>query len=618
KKIAMPARSHPIAIAKGPNGFAVASDRDESVRLGTLDTIGAAPAISTGAHAGGIAFSNDGATLFVSDRAKSSVVAIDTRSHAVERISTGLHPTDLLVDGDELYVAESDGDSVGIYGVGDQKPIVRVFVGDEADGHRLAGVSPNALAAQGDNVFVSLGAANSIAVLQHHRVAFRLPAGWYPTDIVPSGRRLLVVDGKGEGARPNPNFDPAAKGDRDYIGAIEFGSIRAIDLSDPSLREGNAQGATGWRSHVARSIVRANGPIRHVFFILKENRSYDQVLGDMPEGNGDSKLVLFGEKVTPNQHAIAKRFGLFDNAYADGEVSDAGHNWADAAFANDYVQRYWPPTYGDRRDSDFTVAGMGPSAPQNGYMWDGARRSHVTFRDYGEMTDLVHAWKISVMAPGLVGRADTNYVGWNLDYSDVDRVKEWRREFRGFVHAGTVPALEYLWLPGDHTYGTRVGKPTPTAYVAINDYAVGLIVDEISHSPIWKSSAIFITEDDAQDGADHVSDQRTTVYIVSPYAAGGLQHAHYSTVGILRTIEVMLGMAPLSTYDAMAVPLTAAFAAKPHLEPFDAIAPKVDVEAKNAKVAYGAKISAALDFSRPDAAPPGALREVIERSIAGK
>lgn len=618
KKIAMPAKSHPIAIAKGRSGgFAVASAGDGSARIGTtLAALTSAPPIRIGSRPGGIAFSGDGRTLFVSDRAASSVAAIDVHSHAVVKIPTGLHPTDLLVAGNELYVAETDADSVGVYGVGDRKLIARIFVGDEAGGRRLAGVSPNALAIRGAHLFVSLGAANSVAVLQHHRVAFHIATGWYPTDVVPVGSRLLVVNGKGEGARPNPNFNPMAQGDRDYIGAIEYGSIRAVDLTNPAARQANAQGAVGWQSAIdGSSIVRENGPIQHVFFILKENRSYDQVLGDISEGNGDPKLVLFGERVTPNQHALARRFGLFDNAYSSGEVSDAGHNWADAAFANDYVERYWPPTYGGRRDSDDTVTGMGASAPQNGYMWDAARRAHVSFRDYGEMTDLVQVGKFRLSAPGLIGRIDQKYVGWDLNYSDLDRVKEWRNEFRTFVKNGSVPQLEYIWLPGDHTNGTRAGKLTPTAYVAINDYAVGLMVDDISHSPIWKSSAIFIIEDDAQDGADHVSDQRTTLYVASPYAAGGLQHAPYATVGVLRTIELMLGMKPLSTYDTMSVPLSAAFEPAAHLEPFDAIAPKVDTTARNAKTAPGAKVSATLDFTRPDAAPPGVLRGIIERSV---
>jgi hypothetical protein len=213
--------------------------------------------------------------------------------------------------------------------------------------------------------------------------------------------------------------------------------------------------------------------------------------------------------------------------------------------------------------------------------------------------------------PSLIGLYDPHYVGWNLDYSDLDRVKEWRREFDSFVRSGRVPQLEYIWLPNDHTAGSRPGKLTPVAYVATNDYAVGLMVDAISHSPIWRSSAIFITEDDAQDGPDHVSGQRTTLFLASPYAKGGLQHAHYSTVSVVRTMELLLGLPPLSTYDGMAVPLSADFLATPRLRPYDAIPPKVNTSARSGKLAFGAAVSSRMDFRRPDANPPGMLANII-------
>jgi hypothetical protein len=233
------------------------------------------------------------------------------------------------------------------------------------------------------------------------------------------------------------------------------------------------------------------------------------------------------------------------------------------------------------------------------------------------MTDVRGLAKVGyTTAPTLRGSIDPKYIGWDLDYSDLDRVKEWSREFDAFVKKGDLPQLEYIWLPNDHTSGSRVGKPTPVAYVATNDYAVGLIIDKISHSSVWRSSAVFITEDDAQDGADHVSAQRTTLYIASPYARGGVVHDHYSTVSVLRTMEIMLGMRALSTYDAMAIPLDDAFAATPRMQAFTAVRPDVDLSAKNTKLAFGATISATLDFSRPDAVRPGVLLSILARNHA--
>jgi hypothetical protein len=248
-------------------------------------------------------------------------------------------------------------------------------------------------------------------------------------------------------------------------------------------------------------------------------------------------------------------------------------------------------------------------------MWDAARRAGVTFRDYGEMALMpaIDGHPAST-APSIGNRYDPHYVGWNLDYSDISRYKEWKREFDRFLATNSVPQLEYMWLPNDHTAGTRAGTLTPAAYIASNDYAVGLIVAAISHSKIWPSSAIFITEDDAQDGADHVSDQRTTLYIASPYAKGGVVHEHYSTVSVLRTIEVLLGMQPLSNYDATALPLYAAFQATRNLAPFVAISPKVSLTTRNSKVAYRAAFAARLNFSRPDAVSPGNMTDMLEHA----
>ena len=612
RPIALAKHSYPTNVTVTGTTFAVATDGDGSVRIGPLDAIAGAKPVYVGPHIGGLAFSPDGKTLFASNWAGSDVAAIDVQSLAVRKIATGLHPSDILPAGDGIYVAESDADTLGRYDAATGKRLATIFVGDESHGGRIVGASPNAIAMRGQTLFVSLGAANSIAVISNRRVIGRIPAGWYPTDVVPIGSRLFIIDGKGEGTRPNPNF-PAQhyRSFYDYVAAIQYGSIRTYDLAQLRTPVGNPQGATGWVAAAPASVIRAGGPIKHVFFVLKENRSYDQVLGDVPEGNGDPKLTWFGARVTPNQHAFAARFGLFDNMYASGEVSESGHNWADAAFVNDYVERNWPPTYGDRGDVDDSLSGTGAAVPRNGYIWEAARSANVSFRDYGELTNVPNLTGPSESsAPSLAGLYDPRYVGWNLQYSDLDRVKEWRREFDAFVKHGNVPQFEYVWLPNDHTYGSRAGKLTPVAYVASNDYAVGEMVDAISHSPIWSSSAIFITEDDAQDGPDHVSAQRTTLFVVSPYARGGLQHGHYSTLSVVRTMELLLGLKPLSAYDAMAVPLYAAFTSAAHLQPYRVIPPQVSTTARSLRTAYGSQLSAKLDFQRPDAAG-AALGDII-------
>ncbi|MBV8197979.1 MAG: hypothetical protein JO263_07575 [Candidatus Eremiobacteraeota bacterium] len=617
-EIKLPRHTYPTAIARNGNTFAVATDDDESVRIAPLDGLTTAQPVRIGGHIGTLAFSSDGKWLFASNRSANYVVAIATGNQTTRRIATGLHPSDLLVRANALYVAESDDDTVGVYDTATAKTIRRIFVGDATGGAHVIGVSPNALAAANDTLYVSLGAANSIAVIQNGRVTRRLPTGWYPTDVLPVGSRLIVLDGKGEGTQPNPYFDPKGHDDHGYVAAIQTGSIRVLDLASDSLANGNPQGALGWLASTSAGVLRKGGPIKHVFFILKENRSYDQVLGDVPGADGDKQLAWFGAAVTPNQHEIAQRFGIFDNAYTSGEVSESGHNWADAAFDNDYVERVWPMTYGDRGSLiDDSLSGEGAPLTHKGYIWQAARAAGVSFRDYGEMTDTPNLANTGrSRAPSLAGLYDPRYIGWNLDYSDLDRVREWRREFAAFVKQGNVPSLEYIWLPSDHTAGSRPGALTPVSYVATNDYALGQIVDTISHSPIWKSSAIFVTEDDAQDGPDHVSAQRTTIYIASPYATGGLHHEHYSTVSLLRSMELILGMHPLSTYDAMALPLYSAFGTAPHLQPFTTLPPRVSLTARNRRVAYGAALSARLDFTRPDATDPAILNDILAHNLA--
>jgi hypothetical protein len=619
--VAMPKGSYPTAVALSHGIVAVATDGDTSVRLGPLAALRGARPVAIGGHVGALAFSADGATLFASDWASSHVVAIDVATRATRTIATGLHPGALLpVTNGRLYVAESDADRVGIYREDDGRRIASIDVGDEDIPGRPVGVSPNALAASGDTVYVSLGAANSVAVIRDDRIVGRLAAGWYPTGVVPVGSRLFILDGKGERTHPNPGFDPKSPSFKNYVAAIEYGSLREVDAVQASSMVGSPQGADGWRTADPSDVVRPGGPIKRVLFILKENRSYDEVLGDDPQGDGDPTLVWFGKRVTPNEHALAARFGLFDNTYASGEVSESGHNWADGAFANDYVERTWPPNYGSRGGDDDTLSGIGAPVPSGGYIWQDAQRSHVTFRDYGELTDTPNLTGTGTsFAPSLRGLYDPHYKGWDLDYSDLDRVREWHREFAAFVKTDSVPQLEWMWLPNDHTYGSKAGKLTPPAYVATNDEALGQIVDIVSHSPVWASSAIFVIEDDAQDGADHVSDQRTTMFVISPYANGGLQHGHYSTLSILRTIELILGMPPLSVYDATAVPLSAAFGDTPRLAPYDALPPEIDIDQRNGVTAYAAALSARLDFSKPDAVPPAIMQDIIahNRQVTG-
>ena len=368
------------------------------------------------------------------------------------------------------------------------------------------------------------------------------------------------------------------------------------------------------------SVVRANGPIRHVIYVVKENRTYDQVLGDLPRGDGDPTLTLFGATVTPNEHALARRFGILDATFADAEVSADGHNWSMAAFANDYLERFWPPNYGSRRNAYDFEDGADASTPHSGYLWNAALRAGISLRNYGEFTTELaispRPYIVSHM-PGLNAVTDPAFPGFDLAYSDNDREAEWAREFAGYVRDGDLPQLEIVRLPNDHTAGTTPGRLTPSAYVAQNDSAVGSLVASVSHSRYWKDTAIFIVEDDAQNGPDHVDDQRMPAFAISAYARGGVLHAHYSTAGIVRTIELLLGLPPLSSYDAAARPLYEAFGDRPDVRPYDALTETTDTHVKNAATAYRANDSARLDFNREDAVPEATLNDLVWHAVRG-
>lgn len=616
----------PAAVAIRGTAFATANDGAASVTLGTFD--GLSSSIRVGDHPADVAFSADGKLLYASVRQTSSVVAIDTSSQKiVATISVGLHPGALAFssDGSTLYVAESDDDSVGEIDTRTQKLIKHIAVGLHQGRVSGYGASPNALLVRGNDLLVSLGAENAVAIIRNGHVVERIPAGWYPTGVALAGDgTLYVANGKGESAPPNPQLDPKL-GSRSpwYVGKITTGSVRAIPAGVWAKGASESAEVLGdampqW-TPPPHTIVRASGPVHHVIYIIKENRAYDQILGDVPSANGDASLASFGKTVTPNQHAIVQRFGIFDNAYTNSQVSADGHNWTDAAFANDYVERFWPPSYGDRRDAYDLQTGQAPDVPHSGYIWDAAKRANITYRDYGEDVDEAPHSPIRMSIntfPGLTDHFDPRYIGWDLDYSDLDRLAEWRREFRAFVANGKLPQLEIVYLPNDHTSYAKVGKPTPQAYIATNDWATGQLVEDVSRSPYWKSTAIFIVEDDAQNGPDHVSDQRSTFYVASPYAKAGVHHAHYSTVSVVHTIELLLGLQPLSIYDATARPMYEAFEMTAgNGAAFAAVKPTVDMNARNTKAAYGAAISAKLDLSKPDAVDPKTGNDILAHLV---
>jgi phospholipase C len=355
-------------------------------------------------------------------------------------------------------------------------------------------------------------------------------------------------------------------------------------------------------------------PIKYVFYVIKENRTYDQVLGDIPEGNGDTSLVLFGERITPNQHKLAKEFVLLDNFYVDGEVSADGHNWSTAANANDYLEKTWPTSYGGRGGQYDSEGNREIANPDRGFIWDYCKRAGISYRTYGEFAD---DYKANI--PVLKDHFCPYFTSWDETVRDTTRFYQWKREFDSLLAADAVPRFNSLRFINDHTEGQKIGRPTPFAHVADNDLAVGLFVEYLSKSKIWKESVVFIVEDDAQNGPDHVDAHRTTAYV-----AGGLvkrkfvDHTMYSTSSMLRTIELILGLPPMSQYDAAAEPMWRCFTSAADNNPFLAVAANVNLNDKNEKVTASSRISETLDFSKEDRIPDLVFSEVIWKAVKGE
>jgi DNA-binding beta-propeller fold protein YncE len=603
--------------------------------------------ISTGGHPVQPTWSRDGRRLYVPLWAERSIAVVDPlHARLMRKIPVGLHPEAVVLtkNGRALYVANADDDTISQIDTTDGRVVDTYRL--DLFGTTLVGLSPTALSLAQDErrLYVVCSAANAIVVLAAEprmKMLGALPTGWYPTDVAFDGSHnsLVVLDGKGEGSHANPNFPPLP-GDAvhaaGYIGNNLVGSVRRIPLpTDADLASATAQ----VRANAAPDLLAAaedptvllhgpasqdavevegreiliGGSIKHVFYIIKENRTYDQVLGDVSTGDGDPKLTAFGASITPNEHAIAGRFGLYDRAFTDSQVSQDGHVWLTAAFANDFLEKTWPPMYGGRFEED---SPGDPYETRGGYLWAAAARTHISFRSYGEACDPDprHPGRYKADDPGLVGHIDPDYASFDVKIPDTDRVMEWQREFRQYEKNGDLPSLTWMWLMNDHTAASRTGMRTPRAMVANNDLAVGQVIDTISHSRYWLNTAIFIIEDDAQNGPDHVDEQRTTLYVVSPYSRGGTHHEHYTQNGVTRTVELILGLPPVSTYDAGARPLYAAFQSKPDLRPYQALPARVDLNEVNARTAYGVLDSNQMDFSEPDRAPAAVVNDIIERT----
>ena len=605
--------------------------------------------------------SADGSTLFVSLWGGAKVLMFDAHSLAPKGdVPVGEHPNAMVLtrDGKRLFVACANTNAVWIVDVEKRQAAEQVKVSIFPDAP--PGSTPNAVSLSPDEkrLIVANADNNTVAVVdvsdpRRSEVQGFIPTGWYPTAALISGdnAQVFVLSGKGLSSAPNPRYMPRSipGGDMTYVGAMLTGALSILPNPDAgALRTLTTmvRSITAYRDDHRLTPARAPeaspvpkrvgdpSPIKHVFYVIRENRTFDQILGDLGRGNGDPTLTLFGNGVTPNAHALALEFGVLDNFYVDAEVSYDGHAFSMAAYATDLVEKFRPTNYASRGAAYLSEGGGqmrnaygNVSAPMNGYLWDAAARANVTYRSYGEFTHWEPgtpadraAGRVKAIAsvPGLVGHFNQHYPPWDLLIPDGRRVDVWKQEFDADVVRGQVPALSIIRLGNDHTNGTRPGTPTPRAMVAENDLALGRLVDTISHSPIWKDSAIFILEDDAQSGPDHVDAHRSPALVVSPFSRRRtVDSTMYSTSAMLRTMELILGLPPMSQYDAAATPMYNAMTATSDLKPYDHLPARIDLDEKNDAMAYGAEASMRMNLAEADVAPERELNEILWRSIKG-
>ena len=516
--------------------------------------------------------------LFVSCSGSNSVSIIEN-GKTVETIKTSLSPKDpvgstpiavaITPDSKTLYVANADNNDVAVVDVSHKESQIRGFI----------------------------------------------PTGWYPSALAvsPDGKKLFVGTGKGLTFGPNGSVSDEGKPKMKYIASMLQGTLNVVDIPDEDqLAKYTAQ-------------VQANTPkpflppgsagnealrkIKHVVYIIRENRTYDQVFGDFGKGNGDPSLVMFGKEVTPNAHELASQFVLLDNTYCNGEVSEDGHQWCNGAYATEFVEKAWVNSYSGKGEPE---GGEELQSSPAGYLWDLCRKKGIDYRSYGEFASFKSTPDSAPVFngdKGLTGHASEEWAKGGRDWKKVDVFID---DLKKSESSGKWPSFMVMSLGEDHTSGLKAGAHTPQASVASNDYGIGKIVDAVSHSKFWKDTAIFIIEDDAQNGPDHVDAHRTVAFAISPYIKrGAIDNTMYTTASMIRTMEIILGLAPMTQFDKNAQTMQNAFTDKPDFTPYTALKPLIDIEAKNPGKGKLVEESNRLNWSKYDAADPDKLNEIL-------
>ncbi len=604
--------------------------------------------IPLGAEAYTCVLSPDNSLLYISLWGGAKILIYDIDAERImHEIAVDKNPNDMVLtrNGQYLYVSHGNDNTVSVIDTRLKQRIETLSCALYPDSP--VGSTPNGVALSDDEekLFIANADNNCLAVFEveekgKSRSLGFIPTGWYPTSVKAIGKKVYVTNGKGLSSSANPKgpnpvssrspqfkgANPEAVRGTQYIGGLFKGTLSIFDFPDdktladyseivyentPYSKEKETE-SEGQKGNPIPTKLGQKSPVKYVFYLIKENRTYDQVLGDVKTGNGDTTLCLFPERITPNQHAIVKEFVLLDNFYVDAEVSADGHNWSTAAYANDYVEKTWVTSYGGRGGTYDYEGSREIAYPKNGFIWDYAHRAGVSFRSYGEFAE--QRYKL----PNLKDNCSLKFPAYNLSVKDVTRFEAWKADFDSLLAINKVPQLNIVRLGNDHTAGARVCMPTTEAMVADNDLAVGKLVEHLSKSGIWQQSVIFILEDDAQNGSDHVDAHRSTAYVAGGYVKRGyVDHTMYSTSSMLRTMELILGMPPMSQYDAAATPMWRCFSKTPDKQPFVARKNRIDLTQRNVAVNRNSVKSAEFDLSRPDLINDLEFSRIVWQSVKG-
>lgn len=564
-------------------------------------------------------------------------------------IVVGDHPNEMCLtkNGNYLYVANANDNSVSVIDTRTNKVVETLNAalypgapsGSTSNGVALSDDEKTLYIANADNNCL---AVFDVSVISKSKSKGFIPVGWFPTNVKVLGTNIYVTNGKGLTSYANPRGpnpvnkkqvvishqgDSTKPANVEYIGGLFLGTLsiiktpsaeqlgvytKAVYKNTPytKAKELVTEGEAG--NPVPRK-VGDGSPIKHVFYIIKENRTFDQVLSDVKGGNGDTSLLLFGEKITPNQHKLARDYALLDNFYVDAEVSADGHNWSMGAYATDYVEKNWQSSYGGRGGTHGTSGTLKIGNNRDGFIWDQCARYNVSFRSYGEFVADYQGKKPRV---DVLKNHSAVYAPYTLTIPDTTRFYQWKKDFDSLVALNALPAFSSIRMGNDHTEGMQAGRPTPYAHVADNDLAVGMLIDHLSKSPVWKESVVFILEDDAQNGPDHVDAHRSPAYVVGPHVKRNyVDHTMYTTSGMLRTMELILGLPPMTQYDAAATPMWRSFTSQPDYSTFTYLPSNVNLKDRNPANTKLANISAKYNWSKEDAVPDLVFNEILWQGI---